>query len=66
RSWNGGLSKTLMMKERMMKKMEVVMKYEELGDLNNGKDVIEWQSMVWIEEDAKDGLAKQGSTSLRL
>ncbi|GJX73228.1 hypothetical protein Tco_0311823 [Tanacetum coccineum] len=30
------------------------------------KDVIEWQSMVWIEEDAKDGLAKHGSASLRL
>nr|GEV55804.1 hypothetical protein [Tanacetum cinerariifolium] len=28
RSWNDGLSKTLMIKERRMKKMEVVMKYE--------------------------------------
>ncbi|GKE01529.1 hypothetical protein Tco_1389512 [Tanacetum coccineum] len=38
----------------------------EFGDLNNGKDVIEWQSMVWIKEDAKYGLAKQGSASLML
>ncbi|GJT37270.1 hypothetical protein Tco_0937135 [Tanacetum coccineum] len=38
----------------------------ELSDLNNRKDMIEWQSMVWIEEDAKDGLAKQESSSLRL
>nr|GEX33059.1 cytochrome P450 [Tanacetum cinerariifolium] len=28
RSWNGGLSKTLMMKERRMKKVKVVVKYE--------------------------------------
>ncbi|GKE22341.1 hypothetical protein Tco_1433853, partial [Tanacetum coccineum] len=35
----------------------------ELSDLNNGKEIIERQSMVWIEEDAKDGFAKQESHS---
>ncbi|GJU32930.1 hypothetical protein Tco_1176519 [Tanacetum coccineum] len=25
----------------------------ELDNLNNGKDSITWQSMVWMEEDAK-------------
>ncbi|GJX21126.1 hypothetical protein Tco_0223803 [Tanacetum coccineum] len=38
----------------------------EFDDLNNGKDSITWQSMVWMEEDAKDGLAKQGNVSLRM
>nr|GEU56201.1 hypothetical protein [Tanacetum cinerariifolium] len=37
----------------------------ELCDLNNEKDMIVWQSMVWIEEDAKNGLAKHESASLR-
>ncbi|GKF62796.1 hypothetical protein Tco_0182850, partial [Tanacetum coccineum] len=30
RSWNDGLSKTLMMKERRMKKVKVVVKYDNL------------------------------------
>nr|GEW16915.1 hypothetical protein [Tanacetum cinerariifolium] len=34
--------------------------------LNNRKDSIKWQSMVWMEEDAKDGLAKQGNDGLRM
>ncbi|GJW70164.1 retrovirus-related pol polyprotein from transposon TNT 1-94 [Tanacetum coccineum] len=38
----------------------------ESDDLNNRKDSIIWQSMVWMEEDAKDGLAKQGNGSLRM
>ncbi|GKG41872.1 hypothetical protein Tco_0473623, partial [Tanacetum coccineum] len=37
-----------------------------LGDLNNRKDMIEWQSMFWIKEDTKDGFAKQESASLSL
>nr|GEY25444.1 hypothetical protein [Tanacetum cinerariifolium] len=36
------------------------------NDLNNRKDSITWQSMVWMEEDTKDGLAKQGNDSLRM
>nr|GEZ19207.1 hypothetical protein [Tanacetum cinerariifolium] len=31
-----------------------------------GKDSITWQSMVWMEEDVKDGLDKQGNDSLRI
>nr|GEW32247.1 hypothetical protein [Tanacetum cinerariifolium] len=38
----------------------------EFDDLNNQKDSITWQSIVWMEEDAKDGLAKQGNDSLRM
>nr|GEY96570.1 hypothetical protein [Tanacetum cinerariifolium] len=38
----------------------------EFDDLNNGKDSITRQSIVWMEEDAKDGLAKQGNDSLRM
>nr|GEU71866.1 hypothetical protein [Tanacetum cinerariifolium] len=36
----------------------------EFDELNNGKDIITWKSMVWMEEDAKDGLAKKGNDSL--
>ncbi|GJT82911.1 hypothetical protein Tco_1057253 [Tanacetum coccineum] len=39
---------------------------EDKEDEGGDEDVIEWQSMVWIEEDAKGGLDKQGSASLRL
>ncbi|GJU44973.1 hypothetical protein Tco_1202239 [Tanacetum coccineum] len=38
----------------------------ELDNLNNGKDSITWQSMFWMEEDAKNGLAKQRNVSLRM
>nr|GFA23078.1 hypothetical protein [Tanacetum cinerariifolium] len=38
----------------------------EFDVLNNGNDSITWQSMALMEEDAKDGLAKQGNDSLRM
>ncbi|GKC50919.1 hypothetical protein Tco_1073664, partial [Tanacetum coccineum] len=37
-----------------------------VDDLNKGKDSITWQSMVWMEEDVKYGLVKQGNDSLRM
>ncbi|GJS06040.1 hypothetical protein Tco_0362836 [Tanacetum coccineum] len=42
-------------KDGLMEEMEVV----HFGR----KDMVEWQGIVWIEEDAKDGLAKQGSAT---
>ncbi|GJT75993.1 hypothetical protein Tco_1042718, partial [Tanacetum coccineum] len=38
----------------------------EFDDLNNGKDGITWQSMVWMEEDAKCCLANKEKDSLWL
>ncbi|GKC40873.1 hypothetical protein Tco_1053257 [Tanacetum coccineum] len=37
-----------------------------LTDILGFLEKLRWQSMVWIEEDAKDGLAGKGSASLRL
>ncbi|GJS35680.1 retrovirus-related pol polyprotein from transposon TNT 1-94 [Tanacetum coccineum] len=41
-------------------------KVREFDDLNNRKGSITWQSMMWMKEDVKDGLAKQGNDSLRM